>query len=210
MKPIQMFFCLPALLPAVLSATYFGNPALPALQSDGIILSPPQWWSVRIGYMADDLYRQRYNEEFQIAGTKTPSSNVKLRTNAATITFNIKNWIDFNGILGGARMQIDHEVYSTYQFAWGAGAKWLIFRTKTIFVGLDLKYFQSMQRPSYLVSEGYPFNVVSDFKMRYFEEQIALGAVYRIKMLAPYIYASYQYDKIDANSPAIVVQIPNQ
>lgn len=196
------------LIPTTVKATYFANPALPALESDGLIKSPPAWICFRLGYMSDNLYRQRYNEEFQIEGRSTPSSYVKLLTNAATITLDFKNWLDLNAIVGSAQMQIDHDVYTKQQLAWGVGAKLLIFQTESIFVGLDLKYFQSNQKPLYLASSGYAYNVLSDFKLNYSEQQAALGIAYRNQMISPYVYASYLYSKINPTPITLLVRMP--
>jgi hypothetical protein len=196
------------LIPTTAKATYFANPALPALESDGLIKSPPSWVCFRIGYMSDNLYRQRYNEEFEIDGSTTPSSYAKLATNAATITLNYKNWLDLNALVGSAKMQIDHDVYTKQQLAWGIGAKFLIFQTDSIFVGLDLKYFQSDQKPLFLTSSGLAYNVVTNFKLNYTEEQAALGIAYRNQMISPYAYASYLYSKISPNPITVLVRMP--
>jgi len=196
------------LIPTAVHATYFANPAMPALESDGVLKSPPTWASVRLGYMSDNLYRQRYNEEFQIDGEPTPSSYAKMSTNAAIVTLNFKNWLDLNAIIGSAQMQIDHDVYTKQQLAWGVGAKFLFYQTGSIFVGLDLKYFQSDQQPIYLASSGYAYNVVSNFKLNYSEQQAALGIAYRIQMLSPYIYLSYLYSKITPDPITLIVRMP--
>jgi len=196
------------MIPAASHATYFANPAMPALESCGIIQSSPSWAYFRLGYMCDHQYRQRYNEEFQIDGSSTPSSYAKLLTNAATLTLGFKNWLDINALVGCAQMQIDHDVYTNQQLAWGVGAKLLIFQTNSIFIGLDVKYFQSNQKPLFLVSSGYAYNIVSNFKLDYSEQQAALGIAYRTRMISPYVYASYLYSKINPNPLTVLVRMP--
>lgn len=196
------------LIPTAIKATFFANPALPALESNGVIKSTPSCVSFRLGYMADNLYRQRYNEEFQIDKTSTSSSYAKLTTNAATLTLNLKNWLDLSALVGSAQIQIDHDIYTRQQLAWGAGAKLLIFQTHTIFVGFDLKYFQSNQKPLYLASSGYAYNILSNYKLNYSEQQAALGIAYRNQMISPYVYASYLYSKIDPEPLTLLVRMP--
>lgn len=196
------------LIPTTLKATFFANPALPALETDGIVKSPPSGFCFRLGYMADNLYRQSYHEEFQIDGAAISTSHAKLTTNAATITLNYKNWLDLNALAGCAQMQIDHDIYTKQQLAWGIGAKFLVFQTGSIFVGLDLKYFQSNQKPVYLSSAGYAYNIRSNFKMNYLEQQAAIGIAYRTQMISPYIYASYLYSKISPEPMTLVVRMP--
>ena len=196
------------LIPFSASATYFSNPAQPALQNDGLLKSPPSWYCLRVGYMTDQLYRERFNEEFHIDGTANPSYYAKLKTDAATVTLNFKNWLDINMLIGSAQMLIDRDVFTKRQFAWGVGSKLLIYHNQSIFVGLDLKYFESAQKPVYLVSQAYAYNVISDFKMNFCDEQAALGLGYLNKMICPYLYVSYLYTKIDPKPYFVVIQMP--
>ena len=163
------------LIPVALSAAYFGNVAQPALQTDGLVSSPSRY-SLRAGCFADYLYRQRFNEEFKIAGVNNPASYLQLSTEAGTVTLNFKNWCDVTAILGSSQMQLDHDVFSKRQFAWGIGGTLLIYQNENFFVGLNLKYFESEQKPLYFVSGGYAYNIVSNYTMNYFEEQAAIGA----------------------------------
>jgi len=208
MKKLSQSIGAALLFPVAATATYFSNPAEPALQTDGLLKSPPSWYCLRVGYMSDHLYRQRYNEEFHIEGTSNPSSYAKLITDAGTLTLNFKNWLDINMLLGSAQMLIDRDIYTKRQLAWGIGAKWLIYHNETFFVGLDVKYFESNQKPVYLVSTDYAYNIVSSFKMNYSEQQAALGVAYRTRMICPYLYVSYLYSKIDPNPCIVFVQMP--
>jgi hypothetical protein len=105
-------------------------------------------------------------------------------------------------------MQIDHNVYTEPQFAWGLGAKLLIYQTRSIGVGVDVKYFQSSQQPAYFVSEGYTFNVASKQTLKYIEEQAALGLSWKGSLISPYLYATYIYSKIDPQPMTVVVRMP--
>jgi hypothetical protein len=192
----------------MVAATYFGNPALPALQGEGLIKSPPSWYCLRVGYMADSLYTQRYKDEFTIDGATNPSNSVQLATEAATITLDFKNCFDLTLLLGSAQIQIDQEVYAKRQFAWGVGSKWILYRTDSIYCSIDLKYFESEQKPLYFVSDGYAFDILSDFKMDYTEMQAAFGAAYQTGVLSPYLYLTYLYSKIEPRPDSLIVQIP--
>jgi hypothetical protein len=196
------------ILPVSATAAYFGNPAQSWLQTDGLWQTPPSWYCLRAGFMGDHIYRQRYHEEFHIAGTPTPSSYATFWTDAATITLDFKNWLDFTAILGSSQLQIDREIYTKRQFAWGIGAKFLIYHTSSVFVGLDFKYFESEQKPIYLVSSGYAYNVLSPFRLNYCEEQAALGIAYKIQQICPYLQASYLFSKIEPQHPSIIIQMP--
>lgn len=195
-------------VPCILQATYFGNPGQPTLLEDGLIQSPPSWFCFRIGYMSDYLYRQNYKDAFPTPGAHPPSNYTSFRMDAATVTLNFRNRIDLNVILGGAQLQIDQDVFTKSQFAWGVGGKLLICKTNSVLVGLDLKYLESNQKPLYFVGDGYAYNIVSDFKLNYTEMQAALGAAYLTKMLSPYIYLSYLYSKIEPEPYLVMVQLP--
>lgn len=194
--------------PAILFATYFGNPALPKLQSDGLFKSPPSWYCLRIGYMTDYLYSQRYRDTYAISSLSNPSSVIKLSTDAATLTLDFKNYFDITALIGSSELQIDQSVFTKRQLSWGIGSKWLLYQTGSLTCALDLKYFESEQKPLYFVSDGYAYNVISNFHLNYAEIQAALGAAYRTKTLAPYFYLTYLYSKIDPTPYSVIVRIP--
>lgn len=195
-------------LPCILQATYFANPADPSLLTDGLIQSPPGWYCLRVGYMADHLYQQNYKEEFPSPEGHPPSNYTKMVMDAATITLSFKNRFDLSVLLGSAQIQIDQDVFTKRQFAWSLGGKYLIYKTGSIFVSLDLKYLESQQKPLYFLGDGYAYNIVSDFKLSYTEMQAALGAAYKTTKLSPYIYLSYLYSKIEPQPYSVIVRIP--
>ena len=118
---IGILFC--SISPTRGSATLIGNPAQPSLQNSGLIRECPQWWSFRVSYYGDYVYNQKFHEEFVIDGATITSSDLKLWTQAGMLTFNFRNRIDLYGIVGGLRMQIDEEVMTKQQLAWGVGGK---------------------------------------------------------------------------------------
>ncbi len=194
-------------VPHLSVATYFANPALPSLQKEGLFLTS-SWCSFRAGYMSDYLYGQRFRDEFKPITSQNPSNLAKLSTHAATFTFNIKNAFDLTALLGSSQLQIDQEVYTSSRFSWGAGAKFLIYHSGSVFCGLDLKYFESDQVPRYFVSDGYAYNIRSPFRFNYSEMQAGLGAAYRAKPLFPYMYLTYLYSKIEPVPRRVTVQYP--
>ena len=83
-----------------LFAILIGNPAQPAMQKEGIV-RPASWWSVRIAYFEDYVYRQRFEDEFidpELFHSKTFS---RMTTDAGLITLNFWDKLDLYGILGG-------------------------------------------------------------------------------------------------------------
>lgn len=191
-----------------LAAMLIGNPAQPALQKNGIWKSPPAWWSIRVTYFEDYVYRQRFQDEFkdpELSHTKTFS---KFTTDAAQLTLNFRNRLDLYAILGGSKIQLDNEVFTSRQFAWGTGLKLVIFHSGKLRIGTDFKYFETDQKPLYFISDDFPLNVLSSFILQYSEIQAALGASYRIGPVVPYIHATYLITKIEPIPPTVAVLLP--
>ena len=157
--------------------------------------------------MSDNIYYQRYKDE-PLSEESNPRTGMQMQTSAGTLTLNFKNHLDLNVILGSSQLQLDQEEYTKRQFAWGIGAKWLLFQTDSLYIDIDIKYFETLQKPLYFVSEGITYNVASNFKLNYTDTQIALGAAYRIDNICPYICIDYLYSEIKPRPPSVLVQIP--
>ena len=185
-----------------------GNPADPALMASGIFTTPAARCTLRATFLEDWVYRQRYKDEFNIAGTEKSASFATLATDAATVTLNFEDRIDLYGILGASQLQLNKEIFSRMQFSFGFGGKLVLFRTENFFIGLDAKYFQADQQPLFFVSEGLPLNLAGSFTLQYHETQFALGICYRILQIAPYIYATYLISKIDPSPMTALVRWP--
>ncbi len=202
------FRILCALLPSVGFSTFIGNPAQPSLQNKGIIQDTPAWWSFRISYFGDYVYSQRFRDEFEINGCRGSSSHLKLWTQAGMLTFNLKDRLDLYGIIGGQRLQIDQEILTQQQFAWGVGGKIVFFHQGNFRAGCDIKYFQSNQTPSFFQCENFAYNIVNDFSYNYDEFQAALGFSYRTKYFSPYATASYLIAKLSPSAGDVRVRLP--
>lgn len=201
--------CIWFLLPVFhLSAMLIGNPAQPGLQKKGILNSCPSWWSFRLSYFEDYVYRQRFQDEFktpEFARSKTIS---KFSTDAGQITLNFLNRLDLYAIVGGSKIKLDQEVFSSRRFAWGTGLKLVIFHGGRLWIGTDIKYFETDQRPIYFISDNLPFNIRSHFILQYSETQASLGAAFKTGPLVPYIYATYLITKISPQPPTVFVRLP--
>lgn len=183
-----------------------GNPGQPVIQKYGIVQSSPSWWNLRAAYLSDFVYRAKFKND--LPEITANSSYIQLSTDAALITFNIKNIFDFYGIFGSSKLQLDHEIYTTPVFAWGVGAKCILFRKGSFQIGADLKYFETDQKPLYFVGDGLAYNVESDFRLRYSEVQSALGISYRTPLLSPYIQVSYLIANLEPHPYVATVRMP--
>lgn len=205
MKGFLLFFLAP-LFP--LAAFWAGNPAQPALENSGIIHKSPEWWSFRLSYIGDYVYKQRFLDEFPLPGNTVTSTYIRLWTQAGMLTLNFRDRIDLYAILGGTRLDIDNDVTTSQQLSWGFGGKLIILREGRFHVGVDLKYFQTNQSPQYFLSEGAPYNIMSDFHFDYSEIQASLGIAYRTKYVSPYATASYLMSKLSPTPLVSLVRLP--
>lgn len=205
LAPIQIFIFL---IPVKISATLIGNPAQPSIQNTGIVRETPSWWDFRLAYYSDYVYSQHFNDEFTINGCKGAPTHLKLWTQAGMLTFNIKNRIDFYGIVGGMRLQLENEVITKQQLAWGVGGKIIFLHEGRFRAGCDIKYFESNQAPSFFQCDNLAYNVVSNFHFNYSEIQAALGLSYRTKYFSPYANASYLIAKLEPKPAIATVRLP--
>jgi len=187
---------------------FFGNPGQPALQTQGVIIQD-SWVSLRVGYVGDYLYRQRYTDEFKLDSLITSPTFIKLSTDAAEITLNFKNRLDLYTLIGQSTLQVDRDLFTSWKFSWGVGGKLVIFQHGDFRIGADGKYFQSRQAPRYLVGENLPYPVVTNFIFKYEETQGAVGMSYQLSWLCPYMSLTYLVSKIDPNPMIVLVRLPD-
>lgn len=185
-----LFFLCTRSLFAILS----GNPADPILMEKGIA-SNISCVSLRVGYFGDWTYKQRFQEEFPIAGEEFHSKN-ELSTYAGMVTLNFIKRLDLYTYLGSSRIEVDHQIFSKRAFAWCVGSKLIFLKHKNFFLGSDLKYFETEQKFRYLVIQGMPYNIVNNYRSTYFDIQASLGMAYKISLFVPYINATYIYSHI--------------
>lgn len=191
-----------------LSAMLVGNPAEPALIEKGV-LSKYSCVSFRVGYLDDWVYKQRFQDEFKIEGETHARTFLELSTYAGMTTLNFIKRLDIYTLLGSSRMQIDEEIFTKRAFSWSVGTKLMFLKHKNFFMGTDIKYFQTDQKPKYFVIDGAPFNIVSNYKSKYQEVQAALGMSYQISLFVPYVNATYIFTHIEPEPPIILVRFPD-
>lgn len=192
-----------------LSAMLVGNPAAPGLLKCSIFKTQPYWCSFRVGYLNDWVYNQRFQDEFKLEGVTHTRTFMKLSTYAALLTLNIKDQADFYGLVGSCRMQIDQEIFTKRALGWGAGGKLILFKHGNFFLGTDVKYFETNQKPRYFVVEGMPYNIVSNYRLKYHEMQAAAGISYRAWILAPYANVTYLLNHIEPQPAILFVRLPD-
>lgn len=190
-------------------ATITGNPAEPGMLKKGLWKKSQPWWSIRVGYYDDWIYKYRFCDEFKLEGETHTRTHLQFSTYAGTFTLNFLNHLDFYTILGSSRMQLDEEIYSKRAFSWGIGTKILFLKRGNFFFGGDTKYFQSDQKPRFFLIDGEPYNIKTDYRSKYDEWQASVGIAYRIKFFVPYINANYIFTRIEPLPPMILVRLPD-
>lgn len=186
-----------------------GNPADPAIFETGIV-QKCAWWSFRLGYLGDYTYKQHFRDEFQIQNCEATSTFAKMYTNAGVITFNLKKRWDLYAIVGASRIQIEEEAFSKTKCGYGFGTKLILYRTRHFFLGTDLKYFASNQKPLYFICDNLAYNIVNDYHLKYEEIQASCGISYQTKYIAPYLSATYIHAAIRPSPSFAIVEIPSR
>lgn len=198
------------IIPIIGHCMVIGNPAQPALQKKGIFWVEPKGFSFRVAYLQDYVYKQLFQEELQFDACTVSSDRLKLWTQGAMLTANLKDHLDVYGILGGQRLEINKDVITKQQFSWGIGGKLVFFHKGNFRAGCDLKYLKSDQKPCFFQCDHLAYNVTSNFLFNYSEIQAALGLSYKTKHFSPYANASYLISKLRAVPPSVTVRLPMQ
>lgn len=203
------FFRFPLLIlcSSSLCAMFTGNPANPALMEKGIV-SKFSCVSFRVGFLADWMYKQRFQEEFLIR--EMVHTKNQLTTFAGMATLNFIKRLDLYSYLGASRMQVDDQIYSKDAFSWCVGSKLVFLKHKNLYFGADVKYFETDQKPKYFVVEHLPYNIVGEFRAKYFEAQGALGMTYKYSIFAPYINATYIYTHVSHFPAEVAIRFPDE
>lgn len=205
---MKLFFLL-ALCSVHLSAFVIGNPGQPALDTKSLFLPDYKKVSMRVGYIDDYVYSQHFTNAFSTVPSNEKPAVGKLSTNTAQVTLNFIEKVDLYGIIGSAQLQLDEEVYFQRQLAWGLGVKWVVYTLDKFRIGADFKYFETTQKPLFLVSSGLPLDIAtSDLQLCYSEYQVALGFSYVSEWLCPYIAGTYLSSDTDPKPSRFLVHVP--
>lgn len=188
-----------------------GNPAGSALETKSILWDHISWCSIRLGYMSDWIYSATYRDEFIFEDTEVSNhTNMELTSYLGTVTVNFKDIVDIYTYLGSSRMQIDEEIFTKGSFSWTVGMKSILYKNGPFFIGTDVKYFFTSQKPRYFLVDDLPYNLYSDFRLEIDEIQASLGFAYKWGIFCPYINANYISSHIQ-NQPAVaLVRLPDE
>lgn len=177
-----------------LHAFLVGNPASPGLYSTGLF-SKNKVLYLRCGYFNDNIYRGEYKEDSILPNS--PLNILKLRSQGALITVNVKQRWDIYTLVGGSKMNFDNQVHTKDHLCWCLGTKILLYKINNFDLSVDGKYFQTKQDVERFIIEDKVFSVVTEnFGFDIEQYQASLGLSYKIKMFVPYVGATYLYSTI--------------
>lgn len=209
MQGMIRFFLPLVLVTTSLSALLIGNPAQPYLYQEGVLRDRAKSFSFRMGYFGDQLYRASFKDEFKLDSLPSNPSFVRMVTDGALLTFNFRRKLDLYGIVASSEIQVDREIYAKRAFGWGLGLTWEMLRLQNFHLSTQIKYYETDQKPSFFLSNGSAYSVLGNFKLKYNETFVALGAAYQIKWLIPYINATYLHAKINPIPSVLLVKMPD-
>lgn len=204
-----IFFCAITFLflNTKLQGLVVGNPSDPALYSNGLFSCGCKKYSLKAGFLYNNVYKGRFKEKF--AALESTPSDIKYHLLAGEITLNFFNRLDIYSILGTTNLQIDDMIHTDRHFAWSVGLKAILFKIKCFDFSFDGKYFQTNQRPKFLISDKITYPLVSSFIEKLQEYQASLALSYRTSLLIPYIGATFLYSTITPSTRVGTILLPD-
>ena len=198
MKKFFLFF----FSPLFLFALYQGNPALPELPEDGILISKEAWLGIKVGYQGDRLFYQKFRPKERGEGPKTRVEGYCATAGQGVLTFNINDRLEFYGSVGSMRQKITLQQRNRLllkcetddHFLWGGGMRLILFHWQDTVLGVDVKYAQSQGAIQWLTREGINIPASGDH-IKYHEWQAGVGFAYEIDFLIPYATIKYDHSR---------------
>jgi hypothetical protein len=126
-----------------LSAAAIGNPSSPSVLERGLKIPDTSWWNLRFGFCEEVIIEQKYYapERQQISG-----ASVKGQTQAISATWNIRERLDLQAILGWGELRwqwqqagVTEEGSAVHGFYWNAAAKLILFQIKNSVLSTDMR-----------------------------------------------------------------------
>jgi len=192
----RILFAFLFLLTPALFALYSGNPSLPSMIEEGFFFCKENWFAVKAGYERDWVFDRNMKMVSKFSGRMDEFSYI---TDQGVLVFNLINRIEVYGLAGAARFKATHipmrgvrNEYETHdQFAWGMGARGIIYPWEKVTLGADIKYGRSQPTLRWMTTNGVPVNPRKGSKLNFHEWQIGIGASYQVDIFYPYLTVKY-------------------
>lgn len=206
------------------------NPDQPELLKYGVFTCGDNAWGLEFGYRGDFVFDRQikiHNNNGNLSEYHKDLSVYRQMTNAGQITLNLWDRIDVYGWAGAVQSEFDADVnYLTAQgaalgftnlrgrtqdgFAWGVGARAVLWQCGRTALGIDAQYSHSEADLQALSVNGVPVQAAvpfgldpSRFSLRNREYQVSLGISHRICWLVPYVAVKYSNVRPEFEGPLL-------
>jgi hypothetical protein len=196
-----------------LEALYFGNIAEPEIIEEGMFLSKDNWMAIKTGYQGDFVWDRKMRAH---AGSRGEVDRFQTLMNQGVVTINFADRVDFYGNVGTMSFNISHrpkpdfkkrEYQSDDHFAWGYGARGIVFHWKNTVVGVVGEMQYGIAVPFKWESlNGETFDAYyRRTKIKYNEWQLGGSIAQRIEILTPYF--GIQWSRVRASLKHIIPEV---
>lgn len=211
------------------------NPDQPELLKYGVFTCGDACWGLEFGYRGDFVFDRKFRgvNQGNLVGANPNRCQYEHYINAGQLTLNLFDRIDLYGWCGENRAAFDAPVdflsvvpdtptsgflnfsgRSKVGFAWGVGARVVLWQCGRTAIGIDGQYSQRRNSLQSLSIDGAPVqagNFVStadgglldpsNFHSYHKEWQVSLGISHRICWLVPYVAVKYSDFKHGFSGP---------
>lgn len=192
----QILFALFFFFSPSLFALYSGNPAAPSIIEEGFFFCKSNVVAAKVGYERDWVFDRDMKAVSKVSGRMDDFSYL---ADQGVLTLNFIDRLEIYGSAGAASFNLSHipmtgvrNEYETHdQFAWGVGARGIIYPWERVALGADIKYGRSQPVLRYLTTNGVPIKPNSGTKLNFHEWQIGIGVSYQVNIFYPYLTVKY-------------------
>jgi hypothetical protein len=181
----------------LLEALYFGNPMEPEIIDRGIILSPENWASARVGYEGNYVFNRRLEAR---DGSTGGIDEFQYLLNQGVATVNFLDRFEVYGSFGAMsasfsnRPHVDHkrrEYQTNDAFSWGVGGRAELFHWGESVLGVGGSYQFARPPMKWNTLDGVSSSTSAI--LHYGEWQVGVGMSHRIDPFIPYIAVLYSH-----------------
>src|SRR3989304_2974411 len=193
LKLLFVFF--PSLFFFSLHALPQGNPSFPNSIEKGLFLSDENFVALKGEYLGDVTWKTSYKTE---GGVASRGRSYRGEIQSGLLIVNILNQFEAYGLAGAMKAHLTHRPFfdgvrrhyeTHFNFAWGAGMRFIGFSWDKLTLGFDGKYVAAHLPIKKVSVEG--SSSLSDGKWRVERWQGAGALSYKILFFVPYLGIRY-------------------
>ena len=187
-----LFFSFP------LFALYNGNPSEANMPELGILISPDDWWGMKVGYEWDSSFDKRVKIEQRKSSVRDRYDTYATLKNQGTFTFNVSDRFEGYVKFGVMKLEISQrptdtirlQYFTDNQFLWTVGGRIILVYWEEMVMGVNALYSGSFMRVSEILENG-ATRRTSGARYKYNEWQIGIGFSREIGIFIPYAGLAY-------------------